>query len=102
MKSGVLNDSMTTPPSTSMFVHAGGTTPKKATSSNDPMSHAICQLASALTSNKPATTVACRVGDLSKQVEVLQRAGRIEEFNGIRSAVRRRIHCKQSWIHYTN
>ena len=41
MKSGGLHDSMTTPPATSMFEHAGGMTPKKPASSNDPMSHAI-------------------------------------------------------------
>lgn len=44
-------------------------TPKKPASSNDPMSHAICQLASALTSNTPsATTVAGRVGDSPAKV----------------------------------
>ena len=69
MKSGGLHDSMTTPPATSMFVRAEGTTPKKPASSNDPMSHAICQLASALTSNTPsATTVAGRVGDSPAKV----------------------------------
>ena len=69
MKFGRLHDSMTTPPATSTFVRAGGTTPKKPASSNDPMSHAICQLASALTSNTPsATTVAGRVGDSPAKV----------------------------------
>ena len=98
---------MTTPPSTSMFVRAGGTTPKKPTSSNDPMSHAICQLASALTSNKSATTVAGRVGDSPAKViesrskcyrqlaelKNLMETGLLseEEYTG-----------KQSWIHYSN
>ena len=62
MKSGGLHDSMTTPPATSMFEHAGGTTPKKPASSNDPMSHAICQLAPALTSNTPSANYRCRQG----------------------------------------
>lgn len=69
MKSGGLHDSMTTPPATSMFVRAGGTTLKKPASGNDPVSHAICQLASVLTSNTPSTTtVASRVGDSPAKV----------------------------------
>ena len=40
MKSGGLHDSMITPPATSMFVCAGGTTPKKAANVSDPMSQA--------------------------------------------------------------
>ena len=68
MKSGGLHDSMTTPPATSMFVRAGGTTPKKAASVSDPMSQAICQLASALTPNKSSTSVAGRVGDSPAKV----------------------------------
>ena len=68
MKSGGLHDSMTTPPATSMFVRAGGTTPKKAASVSDPMSQAICQLASALTPNQSSTSVAGRVGDSPAKV----------------------------------
>ena len=56
---------MTTPPATSMFMRAGGTTPKKAAGANDTVSQAICQLASALTSKAPSSsaTVVSRVGD---------------------------------------
>lgn len=61
MKSGGLHDSMTTPPSTSMFVRAGGATPKRASSGNE-MSQAICQLASALTPKSSATAMS-RAGD---------------------------------------
>ena len=59
---------MTTPPATSMFVRAGGTTPKKAASVSDPMSQAICQLASALTPNQSSTSVAGRVGNSPAKV----------------------------------
>ena len=68
MKSGGLHDSMTTHPATSMFVRAGGTTPKKVASVPDPMSQAICQLASALTPKASSTTPACRVGDSPAKV----------------------------------
>ena len=54
MKCSGLHDSMTTPPVTSMFVRAGGSTPKKATSATDTVSQAICQLASALTPKAPS------------------------------------------------
>ena len=69
MKAGRLHDSMTTPPETSMFVRAGGTTPKKAATVNDTMSQTLSQIASALTP-KPvaAATAACRVGDSPAKV----------------------------------
>ena len=70
MKSGGLHDSMTTPPATSMFMRAGGTTPKKTAGANDTVSQAICQLASALTPKVPSSsaTVASRVGDSPAKV----------------------------------
>ena len=56
---------MTTPPSTSMFMRAGGTTPKKAAGTNHTVSQAICQLASACTPKTHLTSavVASGVGD---------------------------------------
>ena len=68
MKMGGLHDNMTTPPATSMFVRAGGTTPKRATSASDPMSQAISQLASALTPSASSTNVSSRVGDSPAKV----------------------------------
>ena len=56
MKCGELHDSITNPPTTSVFVRAGGTTPKRDISVGDTMSKAICQLASALTPNWSATS----------------------------------------------
>ena len=65
MKCGGLHDSTTTPPTTSMFVSAGGATPKKA---NDTMLQAISQLALALTPKASSSNVADRVGESPAKV----------------------------------
>ena len=113
MKLGGLDDSMSTPPAIFMFLHAGGSTPKRETSTNNSVSQVICQLASALTSKMPVSSaaVASRVGDIpakvienrSKcyhQLKILIESGLLseEEYSSERQAVIVQTETKVTYI----
>ena len=98
MKCGELHDSVTNPPATSMFVRAGGTTTKKGASVPDPMSQAICQLASALTPNlsaasrgggSPARVIKNRSKFYRQLAELMMQSGLLseEEYASERQAI---------------
>ena len=82
-----------------MFVRAGGgMTPKKPATSNDPMSHATCHIASALTSNKPpATTLAGRVGD-SPAKEIESRFKCYQQLAGLKNLVESGLLSAEEYI----
>ena len=97
---------MSTPPATSMFMRAGGSTPKRATGANDSVSQSNMSACISTYSKMPVSSAAVASGVGDGPVKVIENRSKCYHqladlknlSNGIRSVVRERIHFRKTSI----